>query len=247
MIGVDFGMIGRVDEVTLEKFEGLLVAALGRNNEELTYYLLQLGDSPPTLDRDAFQSAVSEYIEEYIPENLADADFTIAAWAATDLVREYQIVLDPVYSMLLKVLVTLEGTARILTEDFSLADFLQRSQPKLIQTRFGPARLLRKAQRRFRDWDGLLDAAPGDIRDILTRLRRGTFDVNLEHRRLDRVVNRVVYGVVIAALFLGSVSLWTSGVPPMVGDYSLLGLTGLIASGVLGFKLLRAIHKSGDL
>ena len=33
----------------------------------------------------------------------------------------------------------------------------------------------------------------------------------------------------------------------MIGDYSVLGLAGLIAAGYLGIKLLRAIHKSGDL
>lgn len=244
---LDFGMIGRVDEVTLEKFEGLMGAVVSRDTEELTYYLLQLGDFPPDLDRDAFQAAVSSFIAEYIPEDFSEGDFTTAATAATDLVREYHIVLDPVYSLLLKVLVTLEGTAQILTETFNLTAFLKRSQPKIMRARFGPARFARKAQRRVREWDRLVSTAPADIADILDRLRRGTFDVNLEHRKLDRVTNRVVYSILAAALFLGSVQLWTNRVPPMIGDYSVLGLTGLIAAGYLGIKLLRAIHKSGDL
>jgi len=57
----------------------------------------------------------------------------------------------------------------------------------------------------------------------------------------------VVYGILVAALFLGSVQLWTNEVPPMIGGYSILGLAGLAAAGYLGLKLLRAIHKSGDL
>lgn len=244
---LDFGMIGRVDEVTLEKFEGLLVAVVSRDTEELTYYLLQLGDFPPDLNRDAFQAAVSEFIAEYIPEEFGEGDFTTAATAATDLVREYHIVLDPVYSLLLKVLVTLEGTAQILTGSFNLAAFLQRSQPKIMRARLGPARFARKAQRRVRDWDRLIATAPADIADILDRLRRGTFNVNLEHRKLDRVTNRVVYGILVAALFLGSVQLWTNEVPPMIGGYSVVGIAGLAATGYLGVKLLRAIYRSGDL
>jgi len=244
---LDFGMIGRVDEVTLEKFEGLLGAVVSRDTEELTYYLLQLGDFPTDLDRDAFQAAVSEFIAEYIPEKFSEGDFTTAATAATDLVREYHIVLDPVYSLLLKVLVTLEGTAQILTPSFNLGAFLKRSQPKIMRARFGPARFARKAQRRVREWDRLVAAAPADIADILDRLRRGTFDVNLEHRKLDKVTNRVVYGILVAALFLGSVQLWTNEVPPMIGGYSVLGIAGLAAAGYLGVRLLRAIHKSGDL
>jgi ubiquinone biosynthesis protein len=244
---LDFGMIGRVDDLTSEKFEGVLGALLSRDDREMTYYLLQMGEFPADLDRDAFQRAVSDYIAEYVPEELGDVDLTSAANAATDLVREHHIVLDPAYSMILKVLVTLEGTARILTDDFNLAAFLRKSQPKLIRSRFAPVRLARTAQRRVRNWDRLAESAPGEIADILERLRAGTFDINLEHRKLDRVTNRVVYGILAAALFLGSVVLWAAEVPPMFRGVSVLGLVGLTAAVVLGARLLRAIHRSGDL
>jgi ubiquinone biosynthesis protein len=244
---LDFGMVGRVDDVTSEKFEGVLGALLSRDNAEMTHYLLQMGEFPPDLDREAFQRAVSDYIAEYVPEELGDLDLTTAANAATDLIREYHIVMDPAYSMILKVLVTLEGTARILTTDFNLAAFLKKSQPKLMKNRFAPVRMMRKAQRRFRDWDRLVEVAPGEIANILERLRAGTFDVNLEHRKLDRVTNRVVYGILASALFLGSVVLWAAEVPPMFRGVSVLGLAGLVSAVVLGVRLLRAVHRSGDL
>lgn len=244
---LDFGMIGRVDEVTSEKFEGVLGALLSRDDHEMVFYLLQMGEFPADLDRQAFQRAVSDFIAEYVPEELSDLDLATAAEAATTLVREYHIVLDPAYSMILKVLVTLEGTARILTSDFNLSVFLKKSQPKLMQSRFAPKKMARKAFRRVREWDRLVETAPGEIADILHRLRDGTFDVNLEHRKLDRVTNRVVYGILAAALFLGSVVLWAAEVPPMFRGVSLLGLAGLASAVVLGVRLLRAIHRSGDL
>ncbi len=244
---LDFGMIGRVDEVTSEKFEGVLGALLSRDDDEMVHYLLQMGEFPADLDRQAFQRAVSDFIAEYVPEELSDLDLSTAAEAATAVIREYHIVLDPAYSMILKVLVTLEGTARILTSDFNLSVFLKKSQPKLIRSRFAPKRMARKAYRRMRDWDRLVEAAPGEIADILERLRAGTFDVNLEHRKLDRVTNRVVYGILAAALFLGSVVLWAAEVPPMYRGVSVLGLAGLVSAVVLGVRLLRAVQRSGDL
>ena len=50
-----------------------------------------------------------------------------------------------------------------------------------------------------------------------------------------------------AALFLGSVVLWAAEVPPMFRGVSVLGLAGLASAVVLGVRLLRAIHRSGDL
>ena len=94
---LDFGMTGRVDDATSEKFEGVLGALLSRDDDEMVHYLLQMGEFPPDLDRDDFQRAVSDYIAEYVPEELSDLDLTSAANAATDLVREHHIVLDPAY------------------------------------------------------------------------------------------------------------------------------------------------------
>ena len=75
----------------------------------------------------------------------------------------------------------------------------------------------------------------------------GTFDINLEHRKLDRVTNRVVYGILVAALFLGSAVLWAAQVPPMWRGYSVLGLAGLASAIVLGVRFLRAVQRSEGL
>ena len=88
---------------------------------------------------------------------------------------------------------------------------------------------------------------PRELTDILMRLRRGDFDVAIEHRRLDTITNRLVTGVLAAALFLGSVQLWSLAIPPMIGDYSLPAVAGLLGSVWLGWRLLRAVRRTGDL
>jgi ubiquinone biosynthesis protein len=79
------------------------------------------------------------------------------------------------------------------------------------------------------------------------RLRRGRFDVHLEHRRLDSIVNRLVMGVLSAALFVGSASLWSNNVKPLIWDTSVPGAIGCVVAVYLGFHLLRAISKTGNL
>jgi hypothetical protein len=72
------------------------------------------------------------------------------------------------------------------------------------------------------------------IRGAITEL--GTTHINLEHPKLDRVTNRMVYGILVAALFLGSVVLWAAKVPPMYSRVSVLGLAGLAAAIGFGGK-----------
>ena len=108
-------------------------------------------------------------------------------------------------------------------------------------------RLWRQLQATHRDWSRLLEAFPGDTLDILNRLRRGSLDIHLQHRRLDSIVNRLVMGILTAALFVGSASLWSNNVKPLLWDVSVPGAVGCGLAVVLGINLIRAIHSSGDM
>jgi ubiquinone biosynthesis protein len=126
-------------------------------------------------------------------------------------------------------------------------ELLQPYVQKRIASRLSPERLLSRLRRSYRDWSRLLDTLPRDISDILSRVQSGTFDVHLEHRRLDTIVNRVVYGVLTASLFLGSSMLWSRQSPPTIAGVSLFGAAGVAIAVGLSLRLFRAIRKEGGL
>ena len=82
---------------------------------------------------------------------------------------------------------------------------------------------------------------------MLKRVREGTFSVHLDHRHLDPVINRLVLGVMTAALFVGSSLLWSMKAPPVVAGVSVFGGAGYLVAAYLGWRLLRAIKSSGDI
>ena len=86
-----------------------------------------------------------------------------------------------------------------------------------------------------------------DLADILDRVKRGTFDVNLEHRRLETTINRLVLGILAAALFVGSAQLWSRAAPPVIAGVSVFGALGYALAAFLGYRLLVAIKRSGDI
>ncbi|HVV70266.1 MAG TPA: AarF/ABC1/UbiB kinase family protein, partial [Verrucomicrobiae bacterium] len=69
----------------------------------------------------------------------------------------------------------------------------------------------------------------------------------VDHRHLDPIVNRLVLGILTASLFLGSSLLWSMKAPPMVHDVSIFGAAGYLLSIYLGWRLFRAIRKSGSV
>ena len=92
----------------------------------------------------------------------------------------------------------------------------------------------------------LVEVAPRRLREILHQVQAGKFDVHLDHRGLEPSVNRLVLGMLASALFLGSSLLISRDVAAFYG-ISVPGLLGAGVSLFLGFRLLRAIGKSGRL
>ena len=78
--------------------------------------------------------------------------------------------------------------------------------------------------------------------------RRQQFAVQLQHQHLEPSVNRLVFGMMTSALFVGSAWMWAHKAPPVVfGEVSVFGAAGCLTSAVLGFRLFRAIQHSGRL
>jgi hypothetical protein len=248
VVGVlDCGMIGRIDEQLREDFEDMLLAAVDRNADDLTEYVIRLGPVPPEFNRDALRSEIGEFISDFGGQSIEEFDVSGALNGMTNIIRRYGIILPSSCSMLLKVLVMLEGTSRQLDPKFSLAELIKPYYGKVARRRYSPQKLLNRTRRTLRDWDRLIDVLPRDLADILRRVRQGSFDVNLQHRRLDSTINRLVLGIITAALFLGSTALWSRDARPLIGGVSLFGALGSVVALVLGIHLLLAIKKSGSI
>jgi ubiquinone biosynthesis protein len=180
-------------------------------------------------------------------EALGELDLSAALNSLAGIIRRHHIILPPQVSLLLRTLVLLEGTSRLLNPRFSLAELIEPFYLKAMGQRFSPKRFFLRLQRGFRDWDRLLEVLPRELNHALGRMKAGTFTVHLDHRHLDPIINRLVLGILTASLVLGSSLLWSMKALPLVGGVSVFGAAGYLVSIYLGWRLLRAIKKSGDV
>ena len=188
-----------------------------------------------------------EFVEEFGSQSIDQLDLGGAINEMTSIIRAHHILLPSRVSLLIKMLVMLEGTAQQLNPSFSIVELLQPYRAEAIKRRLSPQRMLRKLQNTQRDWSHLIESLPGDVSDIVNRIRRGRFDVHLEHRRLDSIVNRLVLGLLASALFVGSTSLLSNSVKPIFYETSVPGAAGCVVAVYLGFKLIQAIKNSGNI
>ncbi len=243
---LDFGMVGRLGERLREDIEDMLIAVNIGDAVQLARLVARVGSAPPQLDEEALATDLDDFIEFYGSQSVGGFALSEALLELVRIIRKFQIMLPSSVAMLVKLVVMLEGTARLLAPDFSLLEVVGAHQRRMIRQRLSPMRQVRKAARIYSELEQLVEVAPRRLRAILQQVESGTFDVHLDHRGLEPSVNRLVLGMMSSALFLGASLLVSRDVWPIYG-VSAPGALGFLLSGYLGWRVLHAIGKSGRL
>jgi ubiquinone biosynthesis protein len=238
---LDAGMVGRLDEEMRDRLESLIVAVYHRDAGRLTETVTALGESPPA-DPSGLRAEVHEFVHDFADVPLNEFDLSAALNQMTDIIRRFGILLPPEVAMLLRTLVVLEGSAKQLSPTFSLAEVIN-----LYVREHGVGQLWRrfrrKVQRTARDWDRFLSDLPRELDEILRRFREGKLDIHHEHKGMERTVNRLVRGIICAALIMGSTLLWSRNTPPLVYDISVIGVLGYVVAMGLAVRLIRSTRE----
>ena len=253
---LDFGMVGRIDENLRETIEEMLVAIATGDQNRLTRLIRRIGNAPPTLDESALAIDVAEYIGTFGRQSLGEFDLTGALNELSDILHRHAIKLPNQSALLLKMLISLEGTLRELGASFDSLEIVQSFMRRSMTRHLSPRRRIRQARRIYLEAENFLEAAPDEVISLLRQARRGEIRMTLEHQRIGPSINRLVLGLITSAVFLGSSLMLAMKVPPLlfhqkavlgIQDLSLLGIVGLIGSVNVMMWLLLAINRSGHL
>jgi ubiquinone biosynthesis protein len=191
----------------------------------------------------AFRTDVTDLIVEYGNQSLDEFDLGAALKELTGVVRRHQVLIPAPVALLIKTLIMLEGTSRLLSPTFCLAELLEPFKEKLVRDRMNPRRWLQYLQRSARDIDRLVKQGPRNLVDILDRLQAGKLKIKHEHVRLEVIANRLVTGVLIASLFMGSSLLIGTALSAQANIIYACGIIGCVTAVVWGFQLLWTIRK----
>jgi ubiquinone biosynthesis protein len=241
---LDCGMVGRIDNALRDDLELGLIAAVKHDATKITEAVARIGNVPSDYDQTLLKDAIQGLIDDYSTQSLEDFDLSGCLNAVVTIIQQSKIYLPAKVAMLIKVLIMLEGTAQQLSPRFSVAELIEPYGRKAYRNRFSVKRLISRLKTNIQDWEHLIAIFPKDTADILRNLKRGKFDVHLQHRRLEPVVNRLVMGILTAALFMGSASLLSNQVRPTIFGLSILGLLGCCIAIIMGTRITLAIRRS---
>jgi ubiquinone biosynthesis protein len=241
---LDFGLMGSLSPEQREILGDLMIG-LGGMDAHLLARTLQRMSYGEAGDFSRFREEVHGLLMDYAFVPSGDLEVGEVLRRLTGLLATYRVQVHPVFYLLLKALVSIEGIARSLDPDFDLVGCIRPYARQLVAQRYQPKQLLKGLQRDVVDLKATLRGIPDEISGLLQQARRGELNVRFEHRGLRPLyagiqegADRLAVAVVVASLIVGSSLVILAHTPPMVRGIPILGLAGYLVAGLMGFYLL---------
>ena len=181
------------------------------------------------------------YVEKYTSvKDLARLDVSAAVTDLIDIMNAHHIAMPGEYTMLMRSLVTIEGTMETLCPELDLFDFLTKKMLKRAREGMNLKETLLTAVETLASSGKKAIRLPAMAFGILRNLSKGKLKINLELngnddfiRDLNALVKNSLLVVFSAVLFSGAVRLTSAGIHPQIHGIPLIALLGFVIAVAL--------------
>ena len=247
---IDFGMVGRLTEERREQIIRLLLGMVRHEPGRVTDVMLDwCGEG--AVDEEKLTQEIQNFVDQYHGTPLKHLSIGNMLTDMVTILRQYRIALPADLALLVKGFITLEGMGRELDPEFDMAGEALPMLEGSLRARYTPAALFKRGWRSAAETLALLADLPHDISRLLRAARRGRLEIHidvthLKHvgNQLDDAANRLVIGIVVAAIIIGSSIVMTVPGGPTLLGLPLFGLIGYLSAAAGGVWLLLSILKS---
>lgn len=251
---VDYGMMGRLSETTMDELADLLIAVVTWHPGEIVKVYQDVEVVGEEVNLRALEADLADFLYKYHRIPLSRLDVKTLMNEAFEIIRRYDIRIQAELMLFSKAIVTYEEVAKMLDPEYDLVTQMIPYVRRLAYRKFKPKALLRDLFTTSVDTRDLLVKLPFELKRIIKKLGKGRLSFTFQHRGLDKLIleldrssNRLSFALIIAAIIVGSSLIMRLETKYTLFGYPLFGILGYIFAGVLGVWLVIAILRSGKL
>lgn len=253
IIYLDFGLMGEIDERSRDQFARLFLAVLRKDTSGVVDAFTKLGVMRTSMqETEPFKREIGVLIEKYYNVKLKEIKIGDLFDEIMEIARKYGVHFPSDFILLGKAIITLEGVVRTLDPALNILEMAKPFALKLIQQRLNPRRVLNNLVKGSNSFFNQARALPEDLHRIFEKILDDNLEIKFKHQNLenvtskmDIVVNRLVVGLIVSALFVGSSLTIQAEIGPQFQGVSTIGFAGYLMAGILGVWLVIAILRSG--
>ena len=250
IVWLDLGMVGVLSNRDRQLFRTAMLAVTRQDIYELENAIMSIGVIKGKVNHNELYEDIRIFVDRYGTSDLSDLNLGQILAEVMEIAAKHHIGLPNSITMLVRGVLTIEGVLEDCSPNTSLMEILARHFSAGTFNAANAEKELRHLLRKAAGSVEKISDIPLNLADIIKMTVRGQTKINLELTgseeplgKIDRMVDRLIFGIIDGALLIGSSMLCTTNMAPKVLGIPAIGAVGFFIAFLLAGALLIDIFK----
>ncbi|HFJ8366270.1 TPA: ABC1 kinase family protein [Enterococcus faecium] len=239
---IDFGMMGHLSAGLRQKLTQAVLALYTKDAYRIEKAVLRLCQQEGSFDESRFHQELTSFLEQYYDSPIDEINLQEVFTHVVTICHQNNLQFDRDITLLLKAFGTLEGVIRVLDPEVSLMEVASPFAQHYFLTHLDVKDTLKQSGLDLLEGMKAAPKIPQQLHHLLEMWTSGQGKVNLELKKQDKLlsriesmINRLVFGMILAALIVGS-SLLVQAAP--VENAEVVSLLGIFTYAIAAFVII---------
>ncbi|MEK5187422.1 AarF/UbiB family protein [Enterococcus sp. FSL R5-0957] len=239
---IDFGMMGHLSAGLRQKLTQAVLALYTKDAYRIEKAVLRLCQQEGSFDESRLHQELTSFLEQYYDSPIDEINLQEVFTHVVTICHQNNLQFDRDITLLLKAFGTLEGVIRVLDPEVSLMEVASPFAQHYFLTHLDVEDTLKQSGLDLLEGMKAAPKIPQQLHHLLEMWTSGQGKVNLELKKQDKLlsriesmINRLVFGMILAALIVGS-SLLVQAAP--VENAEVVSLLGIFTYAIAAFVII---------
>jgi len=233
---LDFGMMGFLDDEFRENLTELFMYFVEKNIKGMLNQLQYMGIVNNQVNKEELRYDLMDLMNKYYGVELKGIQGGMMD--IISVMRKYDIILPREFVLVCKGLSMIEETGIELDPEFDTISTIKPYVKKIMLKKLSPFKIFKFLKNNIFEIEHMLKTIPISVSKTLYKLEEGKLTIELEHKNIEKMINRISISLILSAILIGSSLIILSNKGPMILGLPFLGIIGFILSGILGLWLI---------
>lgn len=246
VIFIDFGAMGTLYPYEIELLEELTLNFLQKDVKKMIATIKELALDYNISDEKRLERGFYDILSMVDGTSLEEINLTEIMERVKTLLSQNQVLLSEDVYLLVKGIGQIEGIGRHLNPQLNIMQEIGKNAQEIMVKRMSPKYILEKGMGKVGEFSENWLTLPSDLKRLLEKIQNN----ELKHRHelvgfenFQKIAERLVMGLVLSSLIIGSSILVLANMPPHINGISVLGVLGFVISGILGANMTMSKKK----
>lgn len=210
IVYLDFGMMGYIDQKTLEKFNNIIASFSTKDNDKIAKAFMNICKTSKPVNMDLFTQDIGTLFSKYYDTSINNISIPEFSKEITSICSKYHLKIPSNITLMFKGISTIEGIVLQLDPDFSIMSAIEPYAKRYLKEKFDFEKEMLNMLMNLSQSGRVTPELPLKVSNLIDNVFSGKLKINVENKQSDdfltklkSMANRISISIIIAAFIIG--------------------------------------------